>query len=106
LTDSGNVLTVNEAVFLDSSDRHLDDAIIILTYDRFFGDDVGYVIADRLANFLAVTKPVTGAAVAALPRGGMIGTKDRFHVAFHLQAGSIEIAGVGLVLPEIIRRVL
>ena len=54
LADSGDILAVNESILLHPSYRHLNDPVVVFTDDRFFGDNVGDVVADRLTHFLAM----------------------------------------------------
>src|SRR6185295_10759107 len=77
LTDAGGVVTVDEAIFFYSANRHFDYPILIFTDDRFLGDDIGDVVANRFANFLLVAQPVAGSAIATLAGRGVIGTKNR-----------------------------
>ena len=67
LADARDVFAVHEAVFLDAANGHFDDPIIVLADDRFLGNDVGDVVADRLADFLTVAQAVAGAAITTLP---------------------------------------
>src|SRR5205823_8399095 len=78
LADAGNIVAVDELVFADAADRDLDDLPPILPDDRLLGDDVGDVVADRLADFQAVPRPIAGGAIAALAVGGLEGAEDRF----------------------------
>jgi len=66
LTDAGDVLAVDEAVFFDAADGDLNNSVLVFTDDGFFGDDVRDVIADRFANLLPVPQAITSAAIAAL----------------------------------------
>jgi len=66
LTDAGGVLAVDEAVFFDAADGDLNNSVLVLTNDGFFGDDVRDVITDRFANLLPVAQAIAGAAIAAL----------------------------------------
>ena len=75
LADARGGVAVDEAILLDAADRDLDDAIAILPDDRLLGDDVGDVLADRLAHLVAVPGAVAGGAVAALGVGGAEGRK-------------------------------
>jgi hypothetical protein len=50
-----DVLTVDEAVFSDSTDGNLDKTIAVLSDDRFFGDDVCYIFANGFANLVAMS---------------------------------------------------
>src|SRR5439155_2596135 len=63
LADAGRILAVDEAVLFHAADRDLDDLISGLADDGFLGNEVGDVIANRLAHLLAVALTVTGAAV-------------------------------------------
>jgi hypothetical protein len=76
LADAGGVLAVDEAVLFDAADRDLDDTVPVFADDRLLGDDVGDVMADRLVDFFPVAQPVSGAAVAPLRRGGIVGAED------------------------------
>jgi hypothetical protein len=78
LSYPGRILAIDETVLFDAANRHLDDAFAVLPDDRFFGDDVGDILADRLANLLAMSKSVTGSAVAALCIGRAEWAEDRF----------------------------
>src|SRR5207249_9528387 len=68
-------------------DRDLDVRPPILPDDRLLGDDVGDVVADRLADFQAVPRPIAGGAIAALGVGGLEGAEDRFDDAAHGRRG-------------------
>ena len=67
LADARGVLSEHEAELLDAADGDLDDLVAALPDDRFFGDQIGDVLAHHLAHFLAVTQTVAGAAVGAQP---------------------------------------
>jgi predicted dehydrogenase len=105
LADSGNILAVNESILLHPSDRHLDDPVVVFTDDRFLGDNVGDVVADRLTHFLAMAQTVAGAAVTALAGRWMVGAENRFHVS-DVTYHDDEAAMVMLVFPQIVRRIL
>ena len=62
----GMICPEAEAVLFDPPYRYLDDPIATLADNRLLGDDVGDVLADRLANLETVTGAVSGAAIAAL----------------------------------------
>ena len=62
LADARRVVAVDEAVLLDAADRHLDDAVAALPDDGLLRDDVGDVVADRLAHLCAVACAVAGAS--------------------------------------------
>ena len=73
---AGRILAVDEAVFLDPAQRDLDDAVLVFADDRFFGDDVGDIFANRFANFLAMAQAVAGRAIGALGIGDPVFAKD------------------------------
>ena len=52
LADTRSVFSVDEAVFFDAANGYLDNSVFVLADDRFLGDDVGDVVADRFADFL------------------------------------------------------
>src|SRR5208283_4024421 len=54
------VVTVDEAVFLDSAQRNLDDLVLVFADDRFFGDDIGDILANRFADLLPMAQAVAG----------------------------------------------
>src|ERR1019366_3584074 len=91
LRRTGSVVAVNEAVFLDSAQRNLDHAIFVFADDRFFGDDVGDIFADRFANFLAMAQPVAGRAIGAFGVGDPVFAENCIAAAHRLliQAFSI-----------------
>src|SRR5262249_22466556 len=78
LAHAGRVLAVDEAVLPDAADRDLDDLLAVLTDDRLFGDDVGDVLADRLADLQSVPRTIAGAAITAFRIRGIVGAEDRF----------------------------
>src|SRR4029450_7774317 len=82
LADSGNILAVNESILLHPSYRHLNDPVVVFTDDRFFGDNVGNVVADRLTPFLAMAQTVAGATITALAGSGVVWAKNSFHVSY------------------------
>jgi hypothetical protein len=63
--DLSLIVAEHEPVLLDAADRHLDDPVLVPADDRLLGDDVGDVVANRLAQLLAMALPVAGAAVRA-----------------------------------------
>jgi hypothetical protein len=70
------ILAINETVFFDAANGHFDDAVSIFADDRLLGNNVCDVIADRFPNLLPMPQPIAGAAVAALPRRGVIRSKN------------------------------
>src|SRR5271154_5109447 len=46
LADAARVIPIDEPVFLDSAQRNLDYPILIFPDNRFFGDDVGDILAN------------------------------------------------------------
>src|SRR5580658_168939 len=76
LRSAGRVIAEDEAVFLDSAQRNLDDAILVFADDRFFGDDVGDIFANRFANLLPMPQPIAGRAIGALSVGNPVFAKD------------------------------
>jgi len=58
------VVAVDELVFADAADRDLDDLVPVFPDDRLLRDDVGNVLADRLADLQAVAGAVARRAVA------------------------------------------
>src|SRR5208337_3149117 len=84
LRRTGSVVAENEAVFLDSAQWNLDHAIFVFTDDRFFGNDVGDIFADRFANFLAMAQPVAGRAVGAFGVGDPVFAEDCIAAAHRL----------------------
>jgi len=78
LAGAGSVFAVDEAVLLDAAQRDLDDAVAVFADDRFFGDDVRDIFADRLADFLAMARAISGRAVGMLRVGAAVFAKDAF----------------------------
>ena len=78
LADAGRIVAVDEAVFLDPAQRNLDDAVLVFADDRFFGDDVGDIFADRFADFLAMAQAIAGRAIGAFGVGEAVFAKDGF----------------------------
>src|SRR5271156_6551295 len=76
LRRAGGVVAEDEAVFLDSAQRHLDDAVLVFADDRFFGDDVCDILANRFANFLPMAQAVAGGAIRALGVGDPVFAED------------------------------
>src|SRR5262249_21300418 len=79
LRDPRFVLAVDEAVFLDAAQRHLDHAVSVLSDDRLLGDDVRDVLADRFAHLLPMPEPVSGRTVTPLGVGMAVRAEDRIH---------------------------
>jgi hypothetical protein len=76
LGNPGSVLPIHEAILANAADGHLDDLVSVFADDGLFGDDVGDVVAYRLANLLPMTQAVTRAAIASLRLGTAEGAKD------------------------------
>src|ERR1700736_1530390 len=75
LAGAGCVLAIDEAVFLDAAQGDLDDAVAVFADDRFLGDDVCYIFADRLANFLAMARAIASRAIGMFGVGAAIFAK-------------------------------
>src|SRR5208283_232674 len=99
LRRAGRVVAEDETVFLDSAQRNLDDAVPVFADDRFFGDDVGDIFADRLTHLLAVAQPVAGRAIGAFGVGDPVFAEDCVTAAHRLLSPSS-------ILPQIVCRVL
>ena len=82
LARAGRVLAVYEAVLLDAAERNLDHAVAVFADDRFFGDDVRDIFADRLADLLAMARAIAGRAVGVLRVGAAVFAKDAFESHF------------------------
>ena len=76
LGGTGSILAVDETVFLDPAKWDLDDLVFVFADDRFFGDDVGDIFADGLADFLAMAQTIAGRAIGALGIGDAVFAKD------------------------------
>src|SRR5579871_6656466 len=75
LSDAGSVIAVDEAVFLDPAQGDLDDLVLVFADDRFFGDDVGDVLADRFAYFLAMAQAIARRSIRPLGIGDAVFAK-------------------------------
>src|SRR5262249_13520889 len=78
LAGAGRVLAIDEPVLLDPAQRNLDHAIAIFADDRFLGDYVRDVLADRLANLLTMSRAIASRAVGMLGVGAAVIAKDTF----------------------------
>ena len=105
LSHPGRIFAVDKTVLFDAPNRHFNDPIAVLADDRFFGDDVGDVVADRFADFLPMAQAVAGAAVAALAGGRMVGAKDRFHASSRRLVATTRSLSQCLIFPQIVRRI-
>ena len=83
LGSAGRIIAEDETVLLDSAQRNLDDAVFVFADDRFFGDDVGDIFANRFANFLPMPQPVAGGTIRPLSVGDPVFAEDSI-------AGSLE----------------
>src|SRR5208282_1159110 len=92
LADAGGVLAEDKAVFLDPAQRDLDYAVAVFADDRFLGDDVGDIFADRFADFLPMAQAVAGGTIGALGIGGAILAKDRLGGGHQISSAPLLIA--------------
>ena len=99
LRRAGRVVAENKAVFLDPAQRNLDHAVFVFADDRFFGDDVGDILADRFANFLPMPQPVASRAVGALGVGDPVFAEDR--VAAHRSIREVVFSS-GIFIPSVV----
>src|SRR5262249_23275018 len=99
LADGRRVVAVDESVLADAANRHLDDAIAVLSDDGFLRDDVRDVLADRLADLQAMPRTITRGAVA--PFGVRRGIRTEYGVGHPGR-----LPGRTSVLPEVVRGVL
>jgi hypothetical protein len=76
LRRAGRIVAEDEAVFLDPAQRNLDYAVLVFADDRFFGDDVGDILANRFAHLLPMPQAVTGRAIRALGVGNAVFAED------------------------------
>ena len=86
LAGAGRVVAIDKTVFLDPAEWNLDHAIAVFADDRFFRDDVGDIFADRLADFLAMTRAIACRAVGVFRVGAAVFAKDAFEDHFPITA--------------------
>ena len=90
LAGAGRVVAVDEAVLLDAAERDLDHAVAVFADDRFFGDDVRDIFADRFADFLAMARAIAGRAVGVF-RVGAADIRERCFPAVHFGSAGFRL---------------